>query len=397
MMNAAELLEQARASSGLTQEELARRAGTSRPTLSAYEHGRKSPTVATFARLLSGAGWELAALPQVSFTQRPSARGRPAWVPDRLPRLDVARALAVVELPLHLNWSAPGRVFDLRSRADRARVYEIVLQKDGPPTSSPTSTAPCSPTCGMSWSSRGQSGPRGRRWWRRPAGRRDGGGRRPARAAALPAGGGPDVLRAAGFLLVVAVALFCGDTVASEASWSSLRYLLAAPVPRARLLRQKLTVALGYSLAAVVVFPAMSLAAGTALYGWHPLRLPGSLVDLPPGTALVRLGIALAYVLSTLLFVAGLAFLLSVSTDSPLGAVGGAVGLAIISSILDAVTALGRFREILPTHWQCSWLSALQPQMSWDPMIEGAVVSASYAVVLLALAFRHFRHKDIVS
>jgi transcriptional regulator with XRE-family HTH domain len=40
----------------------------SRPTLSAYEHGRKSPTVATFARLLSGAGWELAAQPHVSFT-----------------------------------------------------------------------------------------------------------------------------------------------------------------------------------------------------------------------------------------------------------------------------------------------------------------------------------------
>jgi transcriptional regulator with XRE-family HTH domain len=132
MVNAAELLEQVRASSGLTQEELARRAGTSRPTLSAYEHGRKSPTVATFARLLSRAGWELAALPQVSFTQQSSARGRPTWVPDRLPRLDVAHALAVVELPLHLNWSAPGREFDLRSRADRARAYEIVLQEGRP-------------------------------------------------------------------------------------------------------------------------------------------------------------------------------------------------------------------------------------------------------------------------
>jgi ABC-type transport system involved in multi-copper enzyme maturation permease subunit len=200
-----------------------------------------------------------------------------------------------------------------------------------------------------------------------------------------------------GFLLVVAVALFCGDTVASEASWSSLRYLLAAPVPRARLLRQKLTVALGYSLASVVVFPAMSLAAGTALYGWHPLRLPGSMVDLPPGSALARLGISLAYILITLLFVAGIAFLLSVSTDSPLTAVGGAVGLGIVSSILDAVTALGSWREILPTHWQYSWLSALQPQVSWDPMIEGAIVSASYAVVLLALAFRRFQRKDIVS
>ena len=33
---------------------------------------------------------------------------------------------------MHLNWSAPGRVFDLRSRADRARVYEIVLQEGRP-------------------------------------------------------------------------------------------------------------------------------------------------------------------------------------------------------------------------------------------------------------------------
>ena len=108
----------------------------------------------------------------------------------------------------------------------------------------------------------------------------------------------------AGFLLVVAVALFCGDTIASEAGWSSLRYLLAAPVPRARLLRQKLVVALGYAAVGVVSFPAMALLAGTIVFGWHPLRLPGTLVDLPTGTALARLGIVLAYVLITELVVA---------------------------------------------------------------------------------------------
>jgi transcriptional regulator with XRE-family HTH domain len=132
VIDAGGLLERVRVDSGLTQEELARRAGTSRPTLSAYEHGRKSPTVATFARLLAQAGWDLAAQPHVSFTQQTSAHGKPTWIPDRLPRLDVACALAAVELPLHLNWSAPGRIFDLRSRADRARVYEIVLQEGTP-------------------------------------------------------------------------------------------------------------------------------------------------------------------------------------------------------------------------------------------------------------------------
>ena len=40
--------------------------------------------------------------------------------------------LAAVELPLHLNWSAPGRVYDLGSRSERARVYEIVLQEGRP-------------------------------------------------------------------------------------------------------------------------------------------------------------------------------------------------------------------------------------------------------------------------
>jgi ABC-type transport system involved in multi-copper enzyme maturation permease subunit len=201
----------------------------------------------------------------------------------------------------------------------------------------------------------------------------------------------------AGFLLVVAVALFCGDTVASEASWSSLRYLLAAPVPRARLLRQKLAVALTYSTVAVVSLPVMALLAGTVAFGWHPLKLPATGVALPAGAALGRLAVVLGYVLITELVVAGLAFLLSVSTDSPLGAVGGAVGLVIISNILDDVTALGSWREILPTHWQFAWLDAMQSQISWTGMIEGTSVSVSYAVLLLALAFRRFRLKDIVS
>ena len=131
-MEPAELLEKARVGAGLTQEQLARRAGTSRTTLSAYEHGRKSPTVATFARLLAETGRELVTQPQVTFAQQPAARGRSVWVPDRLPRLDVARAFARVRLPLHLNWSAPGREFNLGSRADRARVYEMVLQEGRP-------------------------------------------------------------------------------------------------------------------------------------------------------------------------------------------------------------------------------------------------------------------------
>src|SRR5262245_16697676 len=80
------------------------------------------------------------------------------------------------------------------------------------------------------------------------------------------------LLVSASFLLVVVVALFCGDTVASEASWGSLRYLLAIPVPRGRLLGSKLEVSLVYSLAALVILTGTALLAGTLRYGWHPLR-----------------------------------------------------------------------------------------------------------------------------
>lgn len=200
----------------------------------------------------------------------------------------------------------------------------------------------------------------------------------------------------AGFLLVIPVALFCGDTIASEASWSSLRYLLAAPVPRARLLWSKLTVALGLSLAAMVLLPIVALVVGTAAYGWGPLEIPTG-GALSAGTAAQRLLVVVAYIFVSQLVTAGLAFWLSTKTDAPLGAVGGAVGLTIVGNVLDAVTALGHWRDFLPAHWQFAWADAVQPQLEWSGMIQGTAISVTYALVLFALAFRGFRRKDIVS
>ncbi|MFF0832410.1 MULTISPECIES: ABC transporter permease [unclassified Streptomyces] len=200
----------------------------------------------------------------------------------------------------------------------------------------------------------------------------------------------------AGFLLVIPVALFCGDTVASEASWSSLRYLLAAPVPRTRLLLSKLGVGLGLSLAAMVLLPVVALAVGTAAYGWGPLQIPtGGALDA--GTAAQRLVVVVAYVFVSQLVTAGLAFWLSTRTDAPLGAVGGAVGLTIVGNVLDAVTALGHWRDFLPAHWQFAWADVVQQDPEWSGMVQGAAVSVTYAVVLFALSFRGFARKDIVS
>ncbi|MCE0539836.1 ABC transporter permease subunit, partial [Kineosporia rhizophila] len=199
-----------------------------------------------------------------------------------------------------------------------------------------------------------------------------------------------------GFLLVVIVALFAGDTVASEASWSSLRYLLAIPVPRSALLRRKLLVALGYCVFALVLLPVMAYLVGGAFYGWAPLRTPlgGSISG---SEMIVRLIIAVAYLTVVLLFVAALAFLVGVYTDAPLGAVGGAVMLVILSNILDTITALGEWRRFLPTHYWLAWTDVLGTEVVWNAMVRGALWSLGYSVVLLAWAWWHFERKDITS
>jgi transcriptional regulator with XRE-family HTH domain len=126
------LIEQARTAAGLTREELARRAGTSRPTLSAYEHGRKAPRLDTAERILGVAGFSLAVEPRVSYRDVLTRRHRLASVPDRLPRLPVEQALGQAELPQHLDWSSPDRTIDLADRRQRARCYEIVLREGTP-------------------------------------------------------------------------------------------------------------------------------------------------------------------------------------------------------------------------------------------------------------------------
>jgi ABC-2 type transport system permease protein len=199
-----------------------------------------------------------------------------------------------------------------------------------------------------------------------------------------------------GFLLVVVVALFFGDAVASEASWSSLRYLLAIPVPRARLLRQKATVAGLLSVIALLLLPAVALAVGTAVYG--TAGMVGPLGDpLPFGTGVLRLVLAVVYIALSLSWVAGLASLLSVATDAPLGAVGGAVMVTIVSEILDGIPALEGLRNWLPTHYAYAWTGLLSADIDWSQMVRGTFSALAYATALGALAWARFTTKDITS
>jgi transcriptional regulator with XRE-family HTH domain len=58
-MEPAALIRAVRRRQGLTQADLARRAGTSQPVISAYEHGHRDPTYATLRNLIEAAGEQL--------------------------------------------------------------------------------------------------------------------------------------------------------------------------------------------------------------------------------------------------------------------------------------------------------------------------------------------------
>lgn len=91
MVSGAQLLRQARARAGLSQAELARRAGVGQSVISDYERGRREPALDTLERLVSATGHELVLALQPS---TPPVRGLPD---TRLGRLLRRRRQALLD------------------------------------------------------------------------------------------------------------------------------------------------------------------------------------------------------------------------------------------------------------------------------------------------------------
>ena len=105
----------------MTQAELARRAGTSHATVSAYERGLKTPSVKVAARLFGVLGWELTLRSRVEFTEYHPTGIVAFWAPDRLWRVPAPDCFAILRVP------------DLCSTPSRTSgTCEIRLTGDGP-------------------------------------------------------------------------------------------------------------------------------------------------------------------------------------------------------------------------------------------------------------------------
>jgi ABC-2 type transport system permease protein len=215
--------------------------------------------------------------------------------------------------------------------------------------------------------------------------------------------------------LPVAVAVMAGDTIAGEAGSGMLRYLLARPVGRTRLLAAKLVALITYTLTAVVLVAVTAYITGRILFGTQPVAVTtgGGLSSgtiaahvaatslsgtaMTPADILVRTAATIVFIAVSMLGVGAIALFLSTLTDSPLAAALGALAALITSGVLVSLNAAGSVDPYLPTRYWLAWVDFFREPILWRDIDRGFAVQAVYVVVLLGAAWANFATKDITS
>lgn len=227
--------------------------------------------------------------------------------------------------------------------------------------------------------------------------------------------------------LPVAVAVMAGDSIAGEASTGTLRYLLARPVGRTRLLVAKLVAVITFTLLAIIAVAITSLATGVLILG--PSRAaavgfapgtsgsiapgaggaptaglqPGAAVTSLSGAPLTTLQLverilgAMAFITVSMLGVAAIALFLSTLTDSAIGAALGSLAALVGSEILVTLNAASAVQPYLPTRYWLAWIDFFRQPIFWRDIQRGFGIQAVYVVVFLAAAWANFATRDITT
>ena len=212
------------------------------------------------------------------------------------------------------------------------------------------------------------------------------------------------------FVIPLIVSIFAGEALAGEAAWGSLRYLLADPVRRRKVLTSKMLVAAGLSLVAVVGTAVVGVAIGLAFFGWHPVAVmitsaaPGPvfaggsfhMATLSPGIALYHLAAATLVVALTMAGTFAFAALVSTMTSSPAVAIASGVGFLMVSRAVANIPGFSSLVPYLPTAYGIHWADAFAPSLAGTANVwKLLAVQCVYAAVLYALAVWRFRNADV--
>ena len=197
-------------------------------------------------------------------------------------------------------------------------------------------------------------------------------------------------------VLPLAVAVVAGDSVAGEASHGTLRYLLAIPAGRVRLLGVKYAAVVIFCLAACAVVTAASLAIGAALFPVGPVTLlSGTTLSL--GAGLLRLAFVTLYVAGAMAALAAIGMAISTLTEHPIGAIAAVLVLALASEVTDSVPQFAVVHPYLPTHWWLSFDALLRSPVAWPDLLHGLASFGSYVIIFLLIAWARFTTADVTS
>jgi ABC-2 type transport system permease protein len=203
--------------------------------------------------------------------------------------------------------------------------------------------------------------------------------------------------------LPIAVAVVAGDAVAGEASAGTLRYLLARPAGRTRLLVAKLIAVLAFVFATVLIVAVVGYVVGMTLFHAQPIGSAAGGGTSFSGTALTpqditnRTLMAIGYIAVSMLGVAAFALFFSTLTDSGLGATMGALAVLVASSLLFTLNAASPIAPYLPTRYWLSFVDFFRDPIQWRDVTRGLALQGVYVGVLLAAAWANFTTKDITS
>jgi ABC-2 type transport system permease protein len=197
-------------------------------------------------------------------------------------------------------------------------------------------------------------------------------------------------------VLPVVVAVVAGDSVAGEAGYGTLRYLLAVPAGRTRLLAVKLGVIVTFGLAATFIVSAVALAAGAALFPVGPVTLlSGATVPLADG--LVRLVFVTLYVAAAMAALGAIGLAISTLTEHAIGAIAAVMILVVASEVVDQVPQLAAIGPYLPTHWWLSFDSLLRAPVDTATLLRGLLSFGVYALLFGSFAWARFTSADVTS
>jgi len=196
--------------------------------------------------------------------------------------------------------------------------------------------------------------------------------------------------------LPVAVASISADSIAGEANLGTLRYLLAVPVDRTRLLLVKFAAIVVFALSATLLVAGTGALLGLAVFGSGPVvTLSGS--ELPFWAGVGRVLLVCGYLTVCLTAMGAVGMFVSTLTEQPIGATIATLVLTVGSEIVDAIPQLSAVHRYLPTHYWLGYVELLRDPVSLDRITPGLVSAAAYVAIFGTAAWARFGGRDVTS